>query len=615
MTALNPVLTAGYQIAEALRIHKPISARAAWERAVALLAEVGIPEPAARADDYPHQLSGGMRQRVMIAMAIACEPDAAHRRRADDRARRHDPGGDPRPAARPPRAARHGGRSSSRTTSASSRSRRTASRSCMRDASWRRRRPAELFARPLHPYTRALLRSMPTLGAHRERLETDSRQRARHHAPAERLQRSATAVRSRPTECAVEPPALVREAARRTRSRASTYDDAARRGARAHEAASRSGGRVLGRPRALGARGDGRRRCALVPGRDARARRRVGLREVDARPPAAPAHRADRRATCASTAARSAASRAASCARSARSMQIVFQDPYGSLNPRMRVEAIVGEGLLIHSIGTRAERRAKVRELLDLVGLSPEAASRYPHEFSGGQRQRDRHRARARARPEVRRRRRGGVRARRVDPGADPEPAAGPPAAARRSTLLFISHDLRVVEHSRTASRSCTSAASSSGSARGDVYGTNPRHPYTRALLSRRARARSDAHAASASTWPASRRARCRRRPGARSIRAAPSRRTSAVARSPCSRRGETATRSRVGFFRPSDLHAPHAVYRRSPMDNPHLEAGLAGRSRFPRSRRGGVGQAVVRDGDPHRRKAQGARSARPTCS
>jgi oligopeptide/dipeptide ABC transporter ATP-binding protein len=75
MTALNPVLTAGYQIAEGLRIHRPISARAAWARAVELLAEVGIPEPASRAHDYPHQLSGGMRQRVMIASAIACEPD------------------------------------------------------------------------------------------------------------------------------------------------------------------------------------------------------------------------------------------------------------------------------------------------------------------------------------------------------------------------------------------------------------------------------------------------------------------------------------------------------------------------------------------------------------
>src|SRR3989442_13634602 len=69
-------------------------------------------------------------------------------------------------------------------------------------------------------------------------------------------------------------------------------------------------------------------------------------------------------------------------------MQIIFQDPYGSLDPPMRVESIVGEGLAIHGLGTRAQRRGRVRELLELVGLPPEAARRYPHEFSGGQRQR-----------------------------------------------------------------------------------------------------------------------------------------------------------------------------------------------------------------------------------
>jgi len=73
--ALNPVLTIGTQVAEPLRIHQGMSRRQAWDKAVELLRAVGIADPAARAKDYPHQLSGGMRQRVSIAMAIACSPD------------------------------------------------------------------------------------------------------------------------------------------------------------------------------------------------------------------------------------------------------------------------------------------------------------------------------------------------------------------------------------------------------------------------------------------------------------------------------------------------------------------------------------------------------------
>jgi len=74
MTSLNPVYTAGDQITEAIRLHRRLSARQARERAVALLGIVGIPSPAQRLSAYPHQMSGGMRQRVMIAMALACEP-------------------------------------------------------------------------------------------------------------------------------------------------------------------------------------------------------------------------------------------------------------------------------------------------------------------------------------------------------------------------------------------------------------------------------------------------------------------------------------------------------------------------------------------------------------
>ena len=341
MTALNPVYTVGFQIAEMMRSHQAMSPKAARQRAIELLKLVEIPEPERRVDAYPHQLSGGQRQRAMIAQALAMDPriliadepttaldvtvqaeilklmrDLRDRIDAGILLITHDMGvvadlSDRVLVMQNGRIVESG-------------------------------RSEQVFRAPTNDYTKELLRSVPHLGA------VVSNEYSEDRAPQEAAAEATVEPIVRLEDVAIEYP---------KRGRAPAF--------RAVEGVTLSiaPGEVVG---LVGESGSGkttigRAIVGLLPFVEGRASvlgtDMVGVAKADLR-------------------------------QVRRDVSFVFQDPGSSLNPRLPVGESIGEPLLLQKVAKGAELGKRVEDLLDRVQLARDLRNRYPHELSGGQRQR-----------------------------------------------------------------------------------------------------------------------------------------------------------------------------------------------------------------------------------
>ena len=332
MTSLNPLHTIEKQVDEVLRVHKRLSRSAARARTLELLRLVGLPEAERRLDAYPHQLSGGQRQRVMIAMALANEPDLLI---ADEPTTALDVTIQAQILALLGQLKAKFGMALLLITHDLAVVRKMVERVCVMSAGEIVEAGAarEVFESPRHPYTRRLLAAEPRPMARTPRTDAPAvieAQDVRVWFPIRRglLRRTVSHVK------AVDGVSLaVRE------------------------------GQTVG---VVGESGSGKTTLGLALLRLQSCQGRIRFAGLDLQSMRANALRPLRR-----------------------EMQIVFQDPFAALSPRMSVAQIVGEGLGVHGIGaTPAERRDLIDTALREVGLDPALRDRYPHEFSGGQRQR-----------------------------------------------------------------------------------------------------------------------------------------------------------------------------------------------------------------------------------
>ena len=441
MTSLNPVLSIGRQIMEAIEVHTPLSRQEARQRAIDALKSVRIPDAERRLSQYPHELSGGMRQRVMIAMALALKPDILI---ADEPTTALDVTVQGEVLELLRDLQRETGTSLILITHDMGVVAEMADRVIiMRDGRMVEQGKAiDIFASPQTDYTRELLAAVPRM-----------RINAGAHQLAERESAHDGAGVPNGAPAAV---ASVRDLRVRFDLHGGFFGRVDRR-VHAVEGVSFS----IARNETLslvGESGCGKSTTAkaiagLVP--------YSGDIAIDGR----------------SLGGLSASGRNAV----RRDVQMIFQDPYASLDPRMRVGDLVAEPLLIHRIGSKAERREQVASLFERVGLSADQMERYPHEFSGGQRQRI-----------------CIARALALKPKliiADESVSALDVSVQARVlkllkdlqrefgvAYLFISHDMAVVENISDRVAVMYLGQIVEMGTRDQVF-SNPRHPYTRRLI------------------------------------------------------------------------------------------------------------------------------------
>lgn len=453
MTSLNPTMKAGIQIAESLRVHRGMDEHQARAETIRLLDRVRIPNAADRFDEYPHQFSGGMRQRIMIGMALACRPklliadepttalDVTIQAQILELIKQlqdeeqmavlfitHDMGvvaeiADRAIVMRQGEIVEHG--------------------VCQ-----------DIFARSQHPYTRALLNAVPHLGT----MAMDAGPTPFPQIGADGLEVAPAISTAASVDQSQDPVLSVRNLTTHFSIRGGLF-----RTMRAvvHAVENVSFDLYPGETLALvGESGCGKSTTGrsilrlleplggevLIEGKDVRAMPEDEL------------------------------------ARMRTQMQMIFQDPYASLNPRQSVADAIREPMLYHKLHDRSSADARIADLLERVGLPPDAGQRYPHEFSGGQRQRICI-ARALALGPKLIVADEAVSALDVSIKAQIVNLMMELQASLGLAYLFISHDMAVVERISHRVAVMYLGEIVEIGPRADVFG-NPQHSYTKKLLS-----------------------------------------------------------------------------------------------------------------------------------